>query len=157
MALGLAAYLGGESTSSLDSATARGSSHFQKRTYFVLTIATSEQPGVKRTWLRRSEGSSCRRSLHPTPEGACSSQYTSYHAHKCSSKTKIIYYLAVFPKMTIKNNDLKLRRLIPKILLQAWQRTRTSQEKLEHTVWVKNKLAVFNTYSLLKMASVVPC
>lgn len=57
----------------------------------------------------------------------------------------------------IKNNYLKLRRLIPKILLQAWQITHTSERKLEHMVWVKNKLAVFNTHSRLKMASAVSC
>lgn len=58
--------------------------------------------------------------------------------------------------MMIKNSDLKLRS-IPKIVLQARQITRTSEQKLEHMVWVKNKLAVFNTYSHLKMASVVSC
>lgn len=77
------------------------------------------------------------------------------HSHNCSSKTKIIYYLAIFPKMLIKNNDLKLRRLIAKILFQAWQITCTSEQKLEHMVWVKTTLAVFNTYSHLKMAPVV--
>lgn len=57
--------------------------------------------------------------------------------------------------MMIKNNGLKLRRLVPKILLQSWQITQTSEQKPGHTVWVKNKLAVFNIYSHLEMASVV--
>lgn len=45
----------GKASPTLTEGQAQGSSRFQKWTYFVLTIATSEQPEVKRTWLR-SEG-----------------------------------------------------------------------------------------------------